>query len=233
MHTLTITAKDFTQLVRPVIPHAERSETFPLLASVYLTTINKRLHAVATDRFTIGIQRAPQEVTAPKNLAAAIPIRAIRQILATFKPSRNVNPEITFEFTDTEVRVSTEGLDSGVFGGSTAAFTFHLAQGDYPPVARLFHFDEVPADQMAHTIMLNPSYMAKFAQALIHGEPMIMHPARKGKPLMVTVGIDFIGLIVPMRFAEGDTPVADEWADFAALANSLQEKDKKATKQAA
>lgn len=209
---INLTAKDLAGLLRPVLPHAGKADTLPILSTVYITSEPGRLIATATDRYTLGIQRRSVEGVKP-GLRAALPTEAVKTMLKMFRVTRSYNPDLTLTFEDHKVTVEAVGF--ALDGMTEARVAFHLAQGEYPAasIAGL-----VKAKRGSGDAGLNPTFLARFGAAQTEGEPMIVKTGGSQSPTYITVGVDFIGLIMPMRGATTEVEPADWDSTVATLA---------------
>ncbi|MGW8565696.1 hypothetical protein [Isoptericola sp. NPDC055881] len=218
--TLTISAKELGALVAPVIPHAERGSAFStqILEAVLVRKAGEYVTALATDRYKIGFQRLAisDTVQADDGFRAAIPVVAIKHIRTVFRATKVHNPvlRLTVEGDQLHVEIA-DGFDTERGAITGASLRFALAGGEYPRVDHLVREAleaKPPAEAMAMNV--NPNFLAEFRIGQPLHTPITITPTRHpNSPWLVRVGADFVGLIVPVRFAgEGEeTSRKDEW----------------------
>jgi|GEM_PF-3976544 len=218
--TLTISAKDLAALVAPVIPHAEKSASsgmVPILQTVLIRRAGEYVTAFATDRYKIAFQRRAlgESVQADDGFRAVVPVAALKHIRTVFRATRVHNPvlRLTVEGDQLHVEIA-DGFDTERGAITGASLRFALAAGEYPKVDRLVREAvdaEPPAEAMAMNV--NPNFLAEFRIGQPLHTPITITPTTHAmKPWLIRVGADFIGLIVPVRFAEGEeTSGKAEW----------------------
>ncbi len=214
--SVTLTARDLTALVAPVLPFTEKDGTLPVLGAVKIEARGKWLVATATDRYRIAMQRIALEPPPDKGFAALIPVAVLARIRSTFKHTRRSNPALRLSLKGDELRVSAAEEFEGLFD---ASFGFRLINpvSDFPDltplIVKALKAEPAPSTEVA----LNAHFTADFATAATTAQPMKLSPTGNGKkdPWMVRIGEDFLGLIVPIRFA-ADAP-HDERAEWLSL----------------
>ena len=224
--TFTITARQFRDLVAPVLPLALKGRGEPpTLTAVHLRSVGKYLVATATDRFVMGFQRT----TLPEpldGLDAIISTAAVRSILAIFKPSRQADPELEFAFEAESLTVRSLGIDLGE-ATISGEVTYPLVLGKYPDVPKVVRA-ALANEPSAEPVAVNPAFLAKFAAAQTLGEPMVIIAHGEGKPVVVRVGENFVGLIQPVRFESRGPRMDDRWTEIFAEAPAAKTTKKKA-----
>ena len=212
--TIHINATTLRDLLAPVLPFADKGDTLPVLEAVHVRGHDKWLTAVATDRYRLGFKRVAAD--APAGLDVLIPSSSVRAILATFKPTRSLNPELTLTFDTNTNRVAVE---SGALGDSLfdARMSFGLLGAEYPKISTVF-LDSADAEPCpfpdGHG--LNPHFLADLHKVSGDSTPMRLRmSARKdGSPgaLLISIGDDFRAAIMPARMTDsaGAEPIFDE-----------------------
>ena len=219
--TFTITAREFRDLVTPVIPLACKDRMTPILNAVRIESVGKYLTASATDRFTVGICRHAPANKPPKGLAIVIPLPSIRLILSTFKPSRDMDPELEFAVTAGGKRLKVNQA-GGAFDFLDASITYPLETGQWPALPKVI-IDRIESEDVpATTISLNAAHLAKFQHAVRHGEPLEIKVGCNNKAVLVTVGDHFVGALMPTSRSsdnESGTSTLAEWVKLFASAS--------------
>jgi DNA polymerase III sliding clamp (beta) subunit (PCNA family) len=213
MTTITLTGRELTALVAPVIPHASTDRVLPLLASVYVRARGPWVTAMTTDRYRIGFQRVRPTEPPQDGFAALIPLHVLARIRGVFKTTRHTDPVITLTIDDDTLRVTaSDGLD----GLTGAMLEFHLPSPvkDWPNVDLLI-IAAINSEPQAgpSRLSVNPKYLADFRLGQpAYGPIIITSTGSDRKPFMIRVGDDFVGLIVPLANATVAEPSG--WLDL-------------------
>jgi len=211
--TLTLTAREFRDLVTPVIPMAHKDRMIPILNAVRIESVGNYLIASATDRFAIGMSRHAPSEKPPKGLAIMIPLPSLRLILATFKPSRDVDPQLEFIVTakGERLRLNQTG---GAFDFFEASITYPLEQGEWPGLPKIITNQADSDETPTKVIGLNASLLAKFQGAVRGGEPIEITIGANNRPILITAGDHFIGALMPTLLSNSDagTSTVSEWS---------------------
>ena len=222
MTTLTIDVKDFRALVSPVLPMAGKDEMLPVICAVLIESDGKWLTATTTDRFRAGIKRIEKHATDDDpttewpEFRALVPMRAVRSLLAMFKPSRGAPPAtltLTIETDDSGVsRLTAEAV--GLFNlFDSGRFTHNLLSGEFPAVRKAFKEAlDTPDDARASMVGVNPAFMADFKA--VGGDTLRVLLGSPTKPLVVTDDDGFIGLLMPRRLFSEPNEAHENWTDF-------------------
>lgn len=230
-------------LFSPVLPFADKGDSLPILAAVRVHSSGGYLYATATDRYRIGVQRvqvAPtpadegEEKPLPDGIQFVLDRAAIQGLLSLHKPTRgHGDPEL--EFTVSADRVTVTG--AGSFGFMDSSTTWRrLDDGfgiQYPSVGAII---TTALQQAANTeptppiaVAFNPAYLADFRHVQgtqRYGDPMRLWITSVTKPALVRIGDDFIGALMPVRFASDgptDGQLDESWAAAVAAAETKPE----------
>lgn len=214
--SVTLTDAELRVLLAPVVPFASNDDRLPVLTAVSLNVRGGYLVAAATDRFRMAMQRVRLAAGVPDGFAALVDIAFVKKLLAAFKPVRGRDPlEVTLTVEDDTIWATA----GGGFGFDLADIRIgsRLILGQFPTVETLVTRD-LAEQPTADVFGLNPSFLAAFKTAAdVHGEPVIVvRPGvGAGKPVMVQVGDDFLGLLMPRKSRDvGAPPFAHGWAEF-------------------
>lgn len=188
--TVEITAKQFAQLVRPLVPLAGKDDMLPILNAIQFETQDDYLVGLCTDRFRLGIHRVKLERT-PSPASFLLSLATVAHILAMFKPSRYADPLLKFTVESDRLRVETVG---GMDFIMDASVTFPVMTDDFPRVRKVL-LDQLAADSQPTTDLgVNAAYLADFRHAITDATPLSMHLVAADKPIIFTAGGDFIGM---------------------------------------
>lgn len=197
---LILSARQFRALVDPVLPLASRDDMLPVLAALLIKSEGKWLTATATDRFRLGIKRIAKVPTEDDDstewpqFEALVPVRAVRSILATYKPTRGFDPTISLAVEGDLLAVEAAGAFD-LF--DSARFTHRLESAEYPGVQSILTDGlGTPDDERQPTTALNPAFLADFKGC---GRTLRFVMGRASKPIIVLDDEGFIGAIMPRR----------------------------------
>lgn len=209
--TITTTCSGLRALLAPPALFADRDNSVPILAAVRVQGHGKWVTATATDRVSLGVQRAL--LSAPKRLDALVPIGAVESMLRIFKTYRSNNPDVTLRFTDTSVTVS--GPSANPNGPDNMSVTYMLVQGEYPKLGDVWCEGRL-AD--IGQVAISPHLVWRIERAAVeNGNPYVRMGAIAGdgdglRPVLFEVGNDFRALVMPMRTVAGSQPMlSSEW----------------------
>jgi hypothetical protein len=204
---ITITAHSLRALVDPVLPCASVDGDLPVLNAVKIEARGKWLMAMATDRFKLGLKR----VKAPADeqwaeFQAVVSVRALKSILATFKPQRGLDPELTLTVEQDQLTVTVGG---GLVDDVAAAkASYFLVSGKFPALDKILRkaLDAKPEPTESG---FDWRHVAGFANAAGRVGLRVKSTGARS-PLLIT-GDDFIGALMPRQIHD----VADKgWDDL-------------------
>lgn len=216
MTTLTITASEFRALVTPVLPCAGHDGMLPVLTAMQIESHGEWLSASATDRFRLGIKRIKKRATDEDpstewpEFKALIPTRAIKSLLASYKPRRGTM-DATLTLTVEGNRLTAEAV--GLFDLFDAArFVHTLEDGEFPNLrAVMKKAMELPAEERGSEVGFNPSFMADFKAVGAMTLRMLIGGPKT--PIIFTDDDGFLGCLMPRAIA---TEFREDWTDFLA-----------------
>lgn len=217
--TFTLAASQLHALLSPVLPFADKGDTLPILEAVQVRSSGEYLYATATDRYRLGVQRVKVD-NLPEGLDFVLSRATVRGILALHKPSRrDGDPELTITvFTHveernypsegTKVRVADRVTVSGggSFGFLDSSTSWPVVSGEYPKVNGILREAAERASKVPEGVVgaaFNPAYLADFrlAQPPHSTTPMVLFVGSGRLATLVRIGDDFIGAIMPVRWA--------------------------------
>lgn len=232
---VSLTTNTLHRLLQPVAPLAHRDGDLPAINAVHVERIGDYLTATATDRFRVGVQRVRVEEMPAGEFACLIRLEQVRSILALFKATRRGRPEVTVDLHLEDGRLVVEQHVPGdEFSEMRAAFpTFGATYeprghgAGYPDLHGLItRTIAAKTDDAPNHWGISLSLLAGFAQAVKrngngYDEALWMHRPKGAKlgPLLLAVGDDFVGMIMPRRL-HGETSwgealeTVEGWARF-------------------
>lgn len=203
--SLTITHRALTELVAPVLPHVDQSQSLPVLGCVKLETVGGYLTATATDRYAVALSRVP--VGEDVQFHAVIDQRDLRALLAMFKPRRGETDDLTLEVTSPHtLRVEGPGA---LF--SNAVIEYALMESEYPKLSQIFErrHGEPSTDGL---VDVNPTLLAKFQHAAGPNSPIHIDLGDGKRPIFITAGDNFIGALMPVRKVVDGSQTEPDWS---------------------
>lgn len=226
-----ITAKQFAQLVRPVVPLAAADGMLPILNAVHFYSAGDYLVASATDRFRLGIHRRRLDGAPPVDLKFGLSLASISRIGQIFRGPRTFDPVLRFSIEDGLARVSQTGGLEGIVEASVA---FPLVDGEFPNLPKIITNGLDSDMERADTVGVNSAFLADFQHAVTDATPLVIRMGgtdldkASTRPLILTAGEDFIGLLMPVRFEPTEhSRTLTDWQTF------LDPKPKRAPRKAA
>src|SRR5205807_209534 len=76
------------KLIKPVLPHMSDDDTLPAIHAVHLSARDGHLYAMATDRYTLAVNRIPARQDVPE-FEFLIPSWSARHTLDVFAPEQD------------------------------------------------------------------------------------------------------------------------------------------------
>lgn len=217
MTRIDMTAREWHELIKPVLPHAVTDRDYPELAVVRLEVGEAAVYAVATDRHTLAAERHPVKDAgiAAEPVVVHLDAGEAAASLKLFTYSKDADPPLTLRIDQIPVPVSAAGQPWTVralaatleqdgtrlvlhdrrdpshdpLSGWRAAVTGALGR---PPGGKLDGLD------------LHAAMLARWASAARKGERLTLYAGPKpGDPLLVTVEEHFAGLWVVPQYLDG------------------------------
>lgn len=198
--SLTLSARQFRSLIDPILPLAGKDTMLPVLCAVLVQSEGKWLTASATDRFRLGIKRIEKVATEDDpakewpEFRALIPVRAVKSILAAYKPTRGSDPTLSLIVEDDSLVVEAAG-SFDLF--DAARFTHHLETGEFPKFRSIVTDGlAVPDEERAPSASFNPAFLADFKNC---GRTLRVVMGRPTKPVILLDDEGFVGALMPRR----------------------------------
>ena len=217
---IDMTAREWHELVKPVLPHTLKESDFPELSHVRIEVGRRALYAVATDRYTLAAERRPlarDERDSPM-APVHVPAPDVAASLKLFTYTKDNNPDLT-------VTVDTVIIPSEVMGqdGSYSSLAVTLTSGNGSKMVmhdrRMAHRDPHASWQRNISaaleraqgatpagLDLNPDHLSRWSAAVRAGERLTMWtgPERRS-PILVTVDEHFAGVWMPYVWGDAET----------------------------
>lgn len=197
--TWTATPQQVERVIAAVLPHASDDKTLPVINCVRLELSAHSFLATATDRYSLGVCRASladwdDKAKKAKKVVASLRPEDIKRLFAFLRPNRT-SPAV-WTLTASTLSVAANG------GDSLTISTTETGDG-YPNWRALFTAtasrDVEPGAEMAFTPRV-VDHFHKTAKALGHVH-MHWHFVTPLKPVVVQVGEEFVGMLMPCRIS--------------------------------
>lgn len=200
----TVKASDLVRALVSVMPHAGDDTTLPAISCVQFEVIEQRLYLMATDRYTVGVSHMPLPepkdqikqpgVKSDLDFRTVLQIADVKQLFAVAKMAstafKPLPTDVTIEVKGEQVHV-TAGLESHVLRAAVGATA--------PPWRGLFPSTMDLTVDVGPYVAYNAQFMARFAKAGDKHDAMLTWRQPGTKPLLITVGDSFFGLIMPVK----------------------------------
>lgn len=222
---VTLSYSELRKLFAPVIPHAGTDDMLPVLTRIAVATSGAYLVAQATDRFTAAFQRVQPKVAPPAGFGLLIAAADAKRMIHLLRPIRGSDPAVVIEIDKHGgVHVSSEspGLALGFSGIDVTFSSPVLGENSFPDMASL-----IPAttDESVAEISFSLTLLTRFKAGVEGANQVSGHrdhrlacqihmPDRMNKPLILTAGPDFIGVVMPRRHDGESVPaLLATWRD--------------------
>lgn len=195
MTKVAMKAHELHTILNDAVRFASTDDTIPQITVVRLETFGTNIVAVATDRFVLGVSRADCE---GDSFAATISAHDVKNVLKIAKTVRR-------DYTSRHVGIDHNADQSTVtFMFNTGeSITVNTSDRDFPNWQRLLN---ISSDSSAGVgfISVNQSKLSVFTGVRGGKETMRAYVREPNKPIIVTVGDSFVGLLMPVRVPDLD-----------------------------
>ncbi|AUI56756.1 hypothetical protein [Amycolatopsis sp. BJA-103] len=184
----TLLVHEFFAMLTDTMRTSGTDKTLPMLCGVLLHTPARRsvLVATSTDRFTLGQAHAPANGRIPD---VWIPLADAKRILAVIKAGGLGGDLAVAVHPDHRVVFTTATVSATITGDGLSP--------TFPPIGELFN--EAAAKPTRET-MLSPAYLKRFSEiAKTRGQFLTVQMQDRHKPVHITIGDRYRGLIMPVR----------------------------------
>lgn len=199
-HSVTVDAAALIQAVRAVLPHAGDDPELPPVHRVRLDIRDTVIETLATNRFTAAVVRIDQEGVVESDDPAPWVVDLFPEDLATiakmFKPGKDEEISLRIDLAADD-RVTITDV-SGLFDGRAYTIPSVGHPEDFPQLRRLFTDTMESERGVVGTVTYTGDLLRRFAaSAAVYSDKLHVEPTREGKAFVVTVGEQFIGLLMP------------------------------------
>lgn len=194
MNELTVQADDLLRGLQAVAPHASKPSSSFVLDVVRFEVVNDRLLLLATDRHVLAMWRFPTRTnypTVPAEFAASVSMNEVKRLIPFLRDGKSLPAVLT---------LADGALTVNVCGSVLRTSNVEAA---FPAVHHLIEAAVASANDPFEAMQraYDPAQLAKFVKAAGRDDAVVLHPALPNKPGLVTVGENFVALVMPIRHA--------------------------------
>lgn len=195
--TITLQTNELVRILKEAALFASSSPDIPVINAVHIEARGGNLVAVATDRFVLGASKT--ELDEPGQFLAALSLRQVKTITQLAGAGKQCFSTVAVDADDKQVRVAFSS-------GETLTLANELEAGAHRAWMGLLKSSA--SDEPSKAMDLNPQLVAKFAR-VSGATRMRMHFFGHAKPIRVSVGDSFVGLVMPVRMPDD---VSMDWS---------------------
>lgn len=191
----TVETSELVAGLTAVLPHAGTNMTLPMLCSVKFETRDGRLFLVTTDRYSLATYSL--EWDGP-DVDALLPAASAKELLSVAKKAPKYAARVSLHFEERSVEYA--DLDRRT---TLPLDTDH----EFVKWAAIMPSEESLSQETGRisAMGINPAQLAKFAKGAPKGVTMrLIFGATSVKPVLVKIGDNFVGLIMPVRLPDTD-----------------------------
>lgn len=197
--TIKLQTNELVRVLKEASLFAHSDNMIPIINAVHMEARGTELVAVATDRFTLGASKT--ELDEPGEFLAALSLRQVKTITQLAGAGKQCFSTVAVDADDKTVRVSFSS-------GETLTLPTEIERGAHRAWLKLL--DTEPDNGPSKAMDINPQLIAKFARLQgSRASRMRMHFFGHAKPIRITVGDDFVGLVMPVRMPDD---MSMDWA---------------------
>lgn len=202
--TITLQTNELVRILKEAALFAHGNPDIPVINAVHVEARGGDLVAVASDRFVLGASKT--ELDEPGQFLAVLSLRQVKTITQLAGAGKQCFSTVAIDADDKQVRVAFSS-------GETLTLPAEVDRGAHTAWLKLL--ESVPDCEPSKAMVINPQLVAKFAR-LQGGRSsrMSMHFFGHAKPIRVTIGDSFVGLVMPVRMPDEASMdwSAPEWA---------------------
>jgi hypothetical protein len=210
---VTVSADKLKRIIGAVAPYISTDATTPILRCVRLTVYGRWLVTYATDRYTLGVCRtelAPDDIPSEPFDVVLGPDTV--KLITT--QAWNRDSRVPVEITVNERAVTIKDYESTIVHA--------LPHGNFPDVEKLLRPRADSPDVVRRDIAYNPDLLARYAKTrkILGAKTDAFWMNIEGTtrdPVTVSIGNDFIGVIMPLALRDEPAAALDGAAWFAEM----------------
>jgi len=197
--TITLQTNELVRILKEAALFAHSDNTIPVINAVHLEVRGSELVAVATDRFVLGASKT--ELDEPRQFLAALTLRQVKTITQLAGAGKQCFSTVAVDADDKQVKVAFSS-------GEILTLPTEVERGAHHGWLKLV--EAQPDCEPSKAMDINPQLIAKFARLQgSRASRMRMHFFGHAKPIRVSVGDSFVGLVMPVRMPD---EVSMDWA---------------------
>ncbi|MFV8173372.1 hypothetical protein [Mycolicibacterium peregrinum] len=190
--SITLQTNELVRILKEAALFAHSSPDIPVINAVHVEARGRELVAVATDRFVLGASKT--ELDEPGQFLAALSLRQVKTITQLAGAGKQCFSTVAIDSDDKQVKVAFSS-------GETLTLPAEVERGAHTAWLKLL--DSVPDCEPSKAMDVNPQLVAKFARLQgARASRMRMHFFGHAKPIRVSVGDSFVGLVMPVRMPD-------------------------------
>ncbi|OBB15494.1 hypothetical protein A5731_00570 [Mycolicibacterium conceptionense] len=201
--SIQLQTNELVRVLKEAALFAHSDNMIPVINAVHVEARGGELVAVATDRFTLGASKT--ELDEPGEFLAALSLRQVKTITQLAGSGKQCFSTVAIDADDKQVRVAFSS-------GETLTLPAEVERGAHTAWLKLL--ESAPDCDPSKAMDINPQLVAKFARLQgSRASRMRMHFFGHAKPIRVSVGDSFVGLVMPIRMPDEDSMdwAAPEW----------------------
>lgn len=197
--SIKLQTNELVRILKEAALFASSSPDIPVINAVHVEARGGELVAVATDRFTLGASKT--ELDEPGEFLAALSLRQVKTITQLAGSGKQCFSTVAIDADDKQVRVAFSS-------GETLTLPAEVERGAHTAWLKLL--ESAPDCDPSKAMDINPQLVAKFARLQgSRASRMRMHFFGHAKPIRVSVGDSFVGLVMPIRMPD---EVSMDWS---------------------
>lgn len=197
--TIKLQTNELVRVLKEAALFAHSSPDIPVINAVHVEARGGELVAVATDRFTLGASKT--ELDEPGEFLAVLSLRQVKTITQLAGSGKQCFSTVAIDADDKQVRVAFSS-------GETLTLPAEVERGAHTAWLKLL--ESAPDCDPSKAMDINPQLVAKFARLQgSRASRMRMHFFGHAKPIRVSVGDSFVGLVMPIRMPD---EVSMDWS---------------------
>ncbi|TGB37920.1 hypothetical protein [Mycolicibacterium peregrinum] len=221
--TVQLMTNELIRILKDAQIFASLDSTLPSINAVHLEARPGELIAVSTDRFVLGVSKAPLDEG--ESFEVALPLHQVKSIVQLASACKQA-------FSKAALKVEDKRFSIAFSSGETLTLPVEVEVGPHRAWMQLLSAvaDEPPSKLME----INPQLLAKFARVSGAKTRLRLGFFGPSKPIRASIGDDFVGLIMPVRIDLKETPewTTPDWAKQAPEKPKRKPRAKKATAKA-
>jgi hypothetical protein len=211
-----ITTRQWHELIRPVLPHASNDADTPELAAIRIEAADNVVYAVATDRYTLGVERLPADMGRIGFAPVHLRLPEVQASLKLFTYAKDYDPQLRIIIDTVPVPIGQVGrtvtidhLAATIESDDGTRLVLHDvrqpdrdAHASWRKIIRGLVSRNLPASAPALTI--NAGQLGRWAAAVRKGERLSVFTGAEGNEIMLVLVEDhFAGAWQPQSYLEG------------------------------